>query len=1083
MTNVLSSNTSNSRPGMQRLHSNTLLIAGVVMFLSMVWCLLPNQAHAQIKSEILLVTPQTTYTPGREVTAYVVFFRFPTPFGFFQRSWGQYIRGNRDFKLTRRDRISGAREEVTDSRGFPRERLTEVFRVRLRPKSSGSTLRYGPIQLRFREGFQNRNIVSNVLSFRRAKAVSKGSFQAKVEVPHMTLREGSSLNLKYNVKCPQTLCNFRRLEHNQLLVQFRDQVRLNTTQDFWVKKSAVLPRIRYLNNEKPPAIDVQFDYTVQPLRGGTLKTPTLRVPMPVLETIDQRPIIRTIRKWVQARGLSARDSVQLIQQNQTFVYTVNTKPVTIPGQTVQVQASQACGGNWQLTSKIVTTGSNNTKLWQVRLQGTGFLLQADRYLRETLEKVVVENNLSKDLELHHYRWQLTDQSLSGAMSLEVYFSFTNKPVEVPALSMQFLSKEGRSYTQSTKKLADNTPGSPLTDRLKPNKQERRIYISYTRPPTAKQSRPVDVWGYQLDDSFPLRTLLAQRWVLPPDFDLTPQTKMGQVTRRSVQMTPFGRSEQVYTQGIQMNVQVGRAHVRLKEGLFNKFPSVVWGHQRIHTHLVTSSDLTIEVKTDRDSYFVGEPVIYDIELHCPKSICSPQDKGFYAKFFNKDLTLPKFDKFSTWKKLENFKRIPSSQPGWVVLRTRIKFRAPSGNNIKLDGVRLRFSRITQIQLYRNHQICLFTNESLENKLKQSITKDHYNSQGQGSRCTVGTRELSTPELTIPIRTLPSSAKGIRLIGTFRIGAHLTQLTYPIKRTTSTDKPFYLLVTIEGDGDLQSARENIRDQLDNLAASFRKRGVTTYVELPDDKALRKQGKTQVQWQLIPEEPTTLTLPSLKLKYYHREEGILTAQTLPFTVKVTSRSGGVNPTPVTQRPAPRQTQENTTTLSETDLRPNQVLGTAGLHNQNFSLNEWYNLVLLLSPFGLFLFFLGWHRNQQRHAADPQRQARQKALRQFQASLRDIKPGQQDKWFRAALDALQSYLKERLSLSQKQLTASEMERLLEPHLSSDSQRAMLKDLLEQHQQLEASLYGGAGIDDASAFLKRFESHIRELDRALPRS
>lgn len=1060
-------------------------VLGLGLLTALLWTAMPAQASAQIKSEILLLSPQKTYTPGRDVTVYVVLFRFPTPFGFFQRSWGRYVRGNRDFQLDRRNRkrISGARENVTDARGFPRERLTEVFRIRLTPKSSGSVLRYGPMKLRFREGFQARNVVSNVLSFRKASTKPQGKFKGFVTVPSATHREGGSVDLKYNVQCPQSLCNFRRMEYNQLIVQLRDMVRLNTTQDFWVKQGSVLPRIRYKDNDKPPSVDIQFDYKAQPLRGGTLKTPPLRVPVPVLETIDQRPIINKIRKWVQVRGLSARDSVQLIQSDRSFVYTVNTKPVTIPSQNIQVQSSQACRGNWRLQSELVSTGSNNTKLWRVRLQGQGFLLQADRYLRDMLETAIQQNNLGSALELHHYRWQLTDQSISGAMTLDVYFSFTNKAVGLPALSMKFMSKKGKSYTQTTQAIAANAKANPLTDRLKANKQERRIYISYTRPPTTDKARPVDIWGYQLNDSFPLRTLLARQWILPSDFSLTPQTKMGQVVRRSVQMTPFGRSEQVYSQGIQMNVKVGRAYVRQRKGLFNKFPSVVWGHQRIHTHLITSKEITLEVKTDRKSYFVGEPVLYDVELHCPKSICAPKGKGFYAKFFNKDLTLPKFDKFSTWKKIENFKRIPSSQPGWIVLRTRVKFRAPSGNNIKLNGVQLRFSRITQIRLYRQHQICLFTNESQENMMKSAITRDHYNSQSRGSRCTVGTRELSTPELVVPIRTLPSSAKGVRLIGTFRIGAQLTQLTYPIKRTTSADKPFYLIVTIEGDGDLQAARESIRDQLDGLAVAFRKRSVTTYVELPDDKALRKQGKTQVQWQLIPEEPTTLTLPSLKLKYYHREEGILTAQTLPFTVKVISRTGGVNPTPIAKRPKPVKDQQPSTTLSETDLRPNMVLGTSGIFNQYFSLSEWYNVLILFSPFGLFLLFVGWHRNQQRNEADPRRQARQKALRQFQSALKNVKPAQEAKWFRPVLDALQNYLKERLSLSQKQLTASEIERLIEPHLKTDEQRTILKELLDQHQQLEASLYGGGAVDNPTAFLKTFESYVRELDRALPRS
>lgn len=1048
-----------------------------VLFLTLV-CF-SAQAQAQQKSEIFLVAPDAHYTPGRDITAYVLLFRMPAPFGFFQRSWGGHIRASRDFNLVERTRISVSREEITDARGFPSERLTELFRIRLRPKHSGQTMQYGPMQLRFQEGFQTYNVVSNSLTFRKQETQASGEFQGKVTFPPATHREGRTLSLTYTVRCPQSLCNLRRLDDNQMMTLFRERVRLNANQDFWIDDGSVTPKIQYLDQHRPPLSQIQFVYKVQPLRGGNLSTPPLRIPVPIIETTNQRLMVRKIHQWMQTHGVSAHKARQMVQVDENFVYTVNTTPVLISPVTLPVEPSQACQGTWQLSSQLKQDPTKNLKLWHIQLQGNGFLLQADRYLRDMIENSFQQHSLGKALRLSHYRWQLPDQSLSGNITIDLYFSFQSKPIDLPALSMRFVSPQNQLYSRTTPALPIQTPTQPLTERLEPQKQEHRIYINYTRPPALDRAQPVEVWGYQLSSSFPLYAMLSSHWSVPADFQLSPQTKMANVVQRSVTMTPFGRSEQVYSQGIQLEVMVGQAEVRIKPGLFSLFPSVVWGSQPIYAVVESSSELSLDVKTDRSSYYVGEPVLYDVELHCPKKVCVPKEKGFYAKYLSQHLTLPKFDKFSTWKKLEDFKRHPAPQSDWVILRTRIKFHTPSAQDIHLEQATLRFNRMTLIQLYRNESICLFTNQSRDNLLKQAITRDHYNSQNHGGQCSIGTQELSAPELRIPIRTLPAAAKGIRLIGTFRISGRLAQLTYPIKNTTVVDKPFYLLVEIEGDGDLQGAREQIRDQLDNLAGAFRKRSVTTYVELPDDTVLRKEGKTIVQLQIIPEEPTTLTIPSLKLQYYHREEGVLTAQTLPFSIVVEPRSGQ-SAVPI-RRPAPASTTPTpvVSVLSDTDLRPNVLVDAAGLVDQSFSFRSWLSLLLLFAPLGLFFVFLAWHRAQQKQMADPQKSVRQKALRQFQHTLRQHQSGQDKGWQRHILDAFQHYLVGRLSLTQKQITSADIERIVRPHLPESKVTECVTPLEGHCQQLEASLYGGASIDNVSSFLQGLEQAVKTLDRS----
>ncbi len=149
-------------------------------------------------------------------------------------------------------------------------------------------------------------------------------------------------------------------------------------------------------------------------------------------------------------------------------------------------------------------------------------------------------------------------------------------------------------------------------------------------------------------------------------------------------------------------------------------------------------------------------------------------------------------------------------------------------------------------------------------------------------------MRTAPLTIPIEPLPENAKDVKLIGTFSLKASLQQLSYPNKRATTVDKPFYLVVDITGSGDLKTARELLKDQMADIARRLRKKSVTADTQESNDKDLEKQGIYRLQLQLIAEQEGDVAIPSLKLKHYHREEGLLTAQTLPLQVKIEPRTG---------------------------------------------------------------------------------------------------------------------------------------------------------------------------------------------------
>jgi tetratricopeptide (TPR) repeat protein len=590
---------------------------------------------------------------------------------------------------------------------------------------------------------------------------------------------------------------------------------------------------------------------------------------------------------------------------------------------------------------------------------------------------------------------------------------------------------------------------------------------------------MEVWAYELPTNFPLFHMLSKRWQFDTALSLNRERKAAHITQRNVRTGPFGSMTQVYTQTVPIDVLTGRAMARKLEGIFAHFPAIKWGQQWVQLSIETANDLFVEAVTDRDSYFTGEPITYTFQINCPTNNCPPKESGFYEQIFSKQTELPKFEQYTGWRRTENFVRRETKQ-GWAAFRYSIQFNAPAEQNIQFKPARLRLSNHILQALYHRYQICLFQHQNREQLLKQAITRDHHKHSG-GQDCALGTRELHNQPFSVSIQALPDAAKDIRLIGTFRLATRLSQLTYPTKRATVVDKPFYLIVDIEGDGDLQIARAQIRDQLDTLAGEMRKQGVTTYIELPDDQALLKEGKTLVQLQLIPEEITTFTIPSFKLRFFHRKSGLLTAQTLPIKIRVEPRDGQIIATK--PQPSPSTTSDKAQIAAQaTELRPNALIASQGLTNQYFQLYSWFNLVLLFGPFALFILFLFGHRLYLARQSDPQRLARQRAFSKCKAALRKIKPHANNQWPQSAISIAHSFFIERLTLSQKHFTPAELEDILRPFATSTGIKEHIDVVLQILQQLEASIYGGENIGEPQSLLRQLEHHLRQLERNLPK-
>jgi len=280
-----------------------------------------------------------------------------------------------------------------------------------------------------------------------------------------------------------------------------------------------------------------------------LRTPTLQVYLPVIETINQEEILQKIQAWMKNQGIPAQRASRLVQINNPYFVSVNTRSLFLPQRNISIQGSNACPGQWNLSSRLVLGGNGRDKLWHIRLEGRGFTLQADRMLRVMLLQQLKKHNLLDQLKLKDYRWSLPESDLNGRVIIDFYFSFTGKQVELPSLIMKFVKLNGAIYSRRTPSLSLQSKVHSLPESLALTARDRHIYLSYNRKPSTERAEKIDIWAYQVAENFPIYPILARRWNFLIPLALRSEQKTANITQRSSRSGPFGQMVQVFTQTI------------------------------------------------------------------------------------------------------------------------------------------------------------------------------------------------------------------------------------------------------------------------------------------------------------------------------------------------------------------------------------------------------------------------------------------------------------------------------------------------------------------------------------------------------
>lgn len=1052
--------------------------AALVVLVCLSWA---QPAQAQ-QGQIRLFAPTKTYTPGNPVTVYAYFFRVR------RANWSSAIRDNGGFRLKRdsKKRISGVAENIPDQDGFPQRKLHLFYRFQLLPIGQQNTLSYS-VKASFRSfgfgGFRRYSLKSNVLRFRRvtkAKSNQTGTISTKVEIPTQTIFENQAFTLTYTINCAVSVCDYRGNKQDIALRLLQPRIRLGRSSDFFIPERKIRPDITNSTTNTAPTV-IKLRYKMYAQKSGSLQVPSLSLSLPVLKVLDQRTVLQKVYRWLRGQNISAADAPRLVSVNDPNFAQASFRRVSFVRRAVKVKASFGVQGDWQLQSRLV---KNQGQLyWKISLTGRGLLRLAANFFRKQLSKELEDKKLTDKIKLAHLTWELIDRRIDGRVGLHAYFSFNQGPFPLPSLQMQFLDKQGKKYTRTTQ-ASTSSAAQEDSIPLSPSPKQRHVYIHTPAALTASQPQQLTIYGYKLPEKFPLGLMLRQKLKLAGPLSVQ-ERSVGQVvvSRRRVINTPFGRSESFYQGPENVNAQVATIQASLRNDIMAQIPSIRWGGDWYFSVLKQKASrqvIKLVANTDRKKYFAGESVVYTLSLRFSKEEVNQRLRTFIKDKVIGELKLvklPDLSQFSNLKVEERFK-LYTVDKEQLEFRYKVRFKAPQADRLQIKPATIRLSNRVLLYIARRFETCMFPDGGNGKVLFKMIALDHHNQQTQDQGCDVGTQVLTSAAVDQPIVALPDQAKQLQLIGNFRVSSQLTQMSFPNKNSTIVDKPFYWVVDIAGDGDLSTARDLLKDQLSQLLNKLRKQNVTGYIETPDDKELAKQGKIRLQVQLIGEEVGGFKLPSLKLKYYHREEGVLTAQTLPIDIKIVPRTGGVAIAP-TKRKALPKTQSKRVVQQTTDLRPNLVLGAGALADQSFGLDNPLSLLVLLSGPLFFLLFLGWHQMDRSRQADPQRNQRNKALGQFVQQIKGASFGEPKEGARQCIDALQRYLIDRLSLQKKLLTPSDIEEVLsETEQAQEASKPVVKAL----QQLEASMYGGAAIDDPKAFVNTFEQNVRALDRALPK-
>ena len=437
----------------------------------------------------------------------------------------------------------------------------------------------------------------------------------------------------------------------------------------------------------------------------------------------------------------------------------------------------------------------------------------------------------------------------------------------------------------------------------------------------------------------------------------------------------------------------------------------------------SGDLMLQLKPNKTSVYVGEPIRCDLQWYS-----SFQAQGFQLK------ELPKFDGFVV-KALE--------------AKTKSKIKTINGKKY-LTGKSYSFI-LTPIKA---------------GAVKLPVVKgDIYLTTGRGFFQQTEPREITSNSVSLKVNPLPSAPKEASnpiLVGQFKLKTRLD------KKELNVNDAVTIRLSISGSGNLNA----INDLEINFPSAFETLPPTVKNNVKTDLSGIHGSKT-FEFVAIPRQPGTFTIPSIKISAFNpKQKKYYTLNSNPVTIKVTG-SGSLDANPYTS------TGGKDVEIQGSDIRYiNETVKLSPEKKSEYTHSLIQYLVLCISflTFVIGSFTFKKRKLSQEEVKSNKKAKANKVAKKYLKSAQKAKNGDKGKFYELIDDALNNYLLGKLMIDQSQLKQLTITNELK---KQNIEQSLIEDTLKISNECKMARFSPLVLAPDEMFLKA-EKVINELENQL---
>jgi hypothetical protein len=438
----------------------------------------------------------------------------------------------------------------------------------------------------------------------------------------------------------------------------------------------------------------------------------------------------------------------------------------------------------------------------------------------------------------------------------------------------------------------------------------------------------------------------------------------------------------------------------------------------------SGDLMLQLKPNKTSVYVGEPVRVDLQWYSARNT-----KGFQLE------ELPKFDGFIV-------KSIPS--------KTQQKIRTINGKKYLTN---------------KNYTFILTPIKPGKIKLPK-VTGNIYLTSGRGFFTQTEAREISSDKITLTVKPLPIAPSGVIepvIIGAFKVKTKLD------KKELNVNDAVTIKITLSGSGNLNTLNQlpvNFPSAFETLPPTVKNNVKTTINGI--------NGSKTFEFVAIPRQPGKFEIPSIKISAFNpKSEKYYSLKSEPLRINVTG-SGTADVNPYISSNGGKDVE-----LQGSDIRYlNEVKSLSNISKSQFTGSFFQYLFLIIGVLGFGIgTFAFKERPQSKTEVKSNKKA--KANRVAQKYLKDAKKeinGDKNKFYELVDESINKYLLAKLMIDQSELKKERITQALQKQNVEDS---LIKKTLQVSNDCKMARFSPIVLPPSEMY-SQAENIINDLERQL---